>query len=229
MRNWMLQQTLFWRLKNTSAAKARKQFQRNGLCQHSRCCGDRSAEETVYGCLGAAAQSRDPASLAPGHARARAHQGSCLTDAVTSAVEVKLTPVYSPSWPEYLRLLLSGLVLSPGPDITDELAWSRGKSRERFHWAGELCMHQGVSGSTVGSGHSCYPRISVESLGLPSACPHASKSWNWKNVSGSACSFSPADGSDSYIWRSAHGYLHSKVEKKACDVQKNLEIRPWWR
>lgn len=28
----MLRQSLFWRLKNTSAAKAQKQFQRNGLC-----------------------------------------------------------------------------------------------------------------------------------------------------------------------------------------------------
>lgn len=93
----MFRQSLFQRPKNTSAAKAQEQFQRNGLCQHSHCHHNRSAEETVRRHLGAAAQRWDPASLTPGHARARAHQGSCLTDAVTSAVEVRLTPVYSPS------------------------------------------------------------------------------------------------------------------------------------
>lgn len=89
----MLWQSLFWRLKNTSAIKAQKPFQRNSLCQHSHCHCDCSADKTMRQCLGAAAQCQDPASFMPGHARARAHQGSCLTDAVTSAVEVRLTPV----------------------------------------------------------------------------------------------------------------------------------------
>lgn len=121
-------------MNNTSATKAWKQFQRNGLCQHSLCHHDRSTEKNMHGRLGPV--HWDPASLAPGHARAKAHQGSCLTDAVTSAVEVRLTPVYSPSWPEYLRLLLSGLVLSPGPDITDELAWKgREEQREQMSFA----------------------------------------------------------------------------------------------
>lgn len=136
MRIRMLWQSLLGGLKAASATKARKQFQRSVPSQHSHC--HRSTEETPHGRLGAAAQCRDPAWLAAGHARARAHQWSCLTDAVTSAVEVRLTPVYSPSWPEYLRLLLSGLVLSPGPDITDELAW-RMERKGRFHWEGELC------------------------------------------------------------------------------------------
>lgn len=215
----MFWQSLFQRLKNTSAAKAREQFQRNGLCQHSHCHRHRSAEETVRRHLGAAAQRWDPASFAPGHARARAHQGSCLTDAVTSAVEVRLTPVYSPSWPEYLRLLLSGLVFSPGPDIADELAWMGEKSEERFHWAGEFCTHHGVGGSTKGSQHSCYARISAESQGLPSACPRASKSWNWKNILRSTHSFST---SGSHVWTWVCDCLHSKVEKKSWDTQENL-------
>lgn len=55
-------------------------------------------------------------------ARARAHQGSCLTDAVTSAVEAKLTPPYRPSGTSYLSAWFSGLVVLWGcVDITVEV------------------------------------------------------------------------------------------------------------
>lgn len=69
-----------------------------------------------------------PDPLSKTHARAKAHQEeSCLTEAVTSAVEVRLTPGYKPSWPEYLSVLVSGLALSPRPDITVETTCTKEK------------------------------------------------------------------------------------------------------
>lgn len=155
---------------------------------------------------------QDPASLTPGHARARAHQGSCLTDAVTSAVEVRLTPVYSPSWAEYFRLLLSGLVLSPGPDITDELACREGESKERLIEQVSFA-HTGVCVTA----HSHHHRISVQKQGLPSVCPCAIL--KQKSVTAWAQSL-PADGSDVCVWRGGN-------ETVWC--AENLEISSWWR
>lgn len=70
---------------------------------------------------------------AQAQARASAHHESCLTEEdVTSAGEARLTPMYSPSWPEYLSSLFSGLVLSPVPGITGAPAWQKmGTERKR--------------------------------------------------------------------------------------------------
>lgn len=158
----MLRHSLLGRLESISAAKAPKRLQRNGLCQHSSATAAAPQKKPCtgsWGLPGSARQCRAAAAAALGHARARAHQGSCRTDAVTSAVELRLTPVYSPSWPEYFRLLLSGLVLSPGPDITEELAWGGRKSRERLGERAKLRGQRG--GSAAGWGHGAGCRGSV--------------------------------------------------------------------
>lgn len=89
--------------------KARKPHVRGMFGQHTRPGVD---------CLAQGRWWCPPAGLRA-QARASAHQESCRTEDVTSAGEARLTPMYSPSWPEYLSSLFSGLVLSPEPDITE--------------------------------------------------------------------------------------------------------------
>lgn len=110
--------------------KARKSRVRGMFCQHTR--------------PGLDGLTKSPQRA---QARARAHQESCLTEDVTSAGEARLTPMYNPSWPEYLSSLFSGLVLSPVPDITEVPAWrKRGIEGER---EGERQLSINPSGGTI--------------------------------------------------------------------------------
>lgn len=114
--------------------KARKSRIRGMFCQHPR--------PGVDG-LTKPQQAVRPRSPQRAQARARAHQESCLTEDVTSAGEARLTPMYNPSWPEYLSSLFSALALSPAPDITEAPAW-RKRGMEREERRGETVIDRSV-------------------------------------------------------------------------------------